>query len=173
VAIAISLVPPLVVVGVTLEAGAGDEATGALLLFLTNVAAILLSGLVVMALYRVRRTARGADEDGKVGNRASALVVVAFVALLALPLAETSRRLTGDALEEGRVADVARSWAKPHAWRIEAVDRVPGAIVVRAAGPLPAPAVGVLREALVAHDLGDVDVRLITTPEATVELGGG
>src|SRR5919112_2822800 len=51
VAIAISLVPPLGVVGFTLEAGKPDQALGAFLLFLTNVAAILGSGTLVMALY--------------------------------------------------------------------------------------------------------------------------
>ena len=68
VAIAISLVPPLAVVGLTLEAGAGSESAGALLLFLTNVGAILLSGLIVMALYRVSAAravrARGGSATG-------------------------------------------------------------------------------------------------------------
>jgi len=41
VAIAISLVPPLAVVGISLEAGAPSDAAGALLLFGTNVLAIL------------------------------------------------------------------------------------------------------------------------------------
>ena len=44
VAIAISLVPPLAVVGLTLESGAPKQALGALLLFLTNFGAILLTG---------------------------------------------------------------------------------------------------------------------------------
>ena len=57
VAIAISLVPPLAVVGLTLESGAPEQALGALLLFLTNFGAILLTGLIVMAIYRVRATA--------------------------------------------------------------------------------------------------------------------
>ena len=56
VAIAISLVPPLAVVGLTLESGAPRQAIGSLLLFVTNVVAILASGIVVMGLYRVRRT---------------------------------------------------------------------------------------------------------------------
>src|SRR5215213_3555318 len=51
VALAISLVPPIGVVGFTLEAGKPDQALGAFLLFLTNVAAILGSGTVVMAIY--------------------------------------------------------------------------------------------------------------------------
>jgi uncharacterized hydrophobic protein (TIGR00271 family) len=57
VAIAISLVPPLTVVGLTFEAGARDQSFGALLLFLTNVAAILASGTVVLAIYEVHRLA--------------------------------------------------------------------------------------------------------------------
>ena len=55
VAIAISLVPPLSVVGLTLESEPTSEAGGALFLFATNVAAILATGIVVMALYRVHR----------------------------------------------------------------------------------------------------------------------
>ncbi len=51
VAIAISLVPPLSVVGLTLESGVYGEARGALLLFLANVSAILATGVLVMALY--------------------------------------------------------------------------------------------------------------------------
>ena len=172
VAIAISLVPPLAVVGVTLEAGAGDEAWGALLLFLTNVAAILLSGLVVMTLYRVRRIARGAEGGHSLSNRASVLVVVAFVLVLIVPLAGSSRRITREASRTTQVADVARSWAAASAWRISAVDPVPGAIVVHAVGPLPAPSVGALRRKLDEAGLEGVDVRLVITPETTVELSG-
>src|SRR5271169_5142424 len=58
VAIAISLVPPLAVVGLTLEAGHPLMAGGALLLFLTNVTAILVTGILVMSLYRVTRFAK-------------------------------------------------------------------------------------------------------------------
>ena len=172
VAIAISLVPPLAVVGVTLEAGAGAEAWGALLLFLTNVAAILLSGLVVMTLYRVRRIARGAEGGHSRSNRASVLVVVVFVLVLVVPLAGSSRRITREASRTTEVADVARSWAAPRAWRIAAVDPVPGAIVVYAVGPLPSPRPGALRRKLDEAGLEGVDVRLVITPETTVELSG-
>src|SRR4051795_11257851 len=61
VAIAISLVPPLCVVGLTLESGAPHQSIGALLLFVTNVAAILASGIVVLTLYRVTRLASVTD----------------------------------------------------------------------------------------------------------------
>ena len=55
VAIAISLVPPLAVAGLTLQSGEPGQCLGALLLIATNVVAILASGIVVMALYRAGR----------------------------------------------------------------------------------------------------------------------
>ncbi len=48
VAIAISLVPPLAVAGLTLQSGSPGQCLGALLLLATNVVAILASGIVVM-----------------------------------------------------------------------------------------------------------------------------
>ena len=48
VAIAVALVPPLATVGITLQIGAAEEAQGAMLLYLTNLVAIVLSAIVVM-----------------------------------------------------------------------------------------------------------------------------
>ncbi len=59
VAIAISLVPPLTVVGLTLESGALGEAAGAMLLFVTNVVAIIATGIVVMSIYGVNKLSTG------------------------------------------------------------------------------------------------------------------
>jgi|tagenome__1003787_1003787.scaffolds.fasta_scaffold20968041_4 uncharacterized membrane protein len=59
VAIAISLVPPLAVVGITLESGAPHQSLGALMLFGTNVAAIIATGTGVLQLFRIREVARG------------------------------------------------------------------------------------------------------------------
>ncbi len=50
VAIAISLVPPLAVVGLCLGQGAGLLAVGALLLFLSNLLALVLAGTFVFAV---------------------------------------------------------------------------------------------------------------------------
>ena len=64
VAIAVALVPPLATVGVTLRLGATDLALGALLLYTTNLIAIVLSASVVMLMSgfvpdQVRQLARG------------------------------------------------------------------------------------------------------------------
>lgn len=48
VAIAVALVPPLATVGITLQIGAGSSAVGALLLYTTNMVAIILSAMIVM-----------------------------------------------------------------------------------------------------------------------------
>jgi uncharacterized hydrophobic protein (TIGR00271 family) len=172
VAIAISLVPPLAVVGITLEAGAEGEAAGALLLFLTNVAAILLSGIVVMALYRVRSAAGRADSRS-MRDTASVVLVVAFVLVIAVPLAATSGRIAQVTLTAGSVSQVAEAWAQPHGWRIDRVDLHLSEMIVRAAGPLPAPDPERLRRDLDAAGLEGVDVRLVLRPEETVELTAG
>lgn len=45
-------------------------------------------------------------------------------------------------------------------------------MLVRAAGALPSPPVGVLREQLDAAGLSRVDVRLVLTPEERTDLKG-
>lgn len=47
VAVAVALVPPLAAIGITMEAGDSDRALGALLLYTTNLAAIIMVSIVV------------------------------------------------------------------------------------------------------------------------------
>ena len=68
-AIAISLVPVLAVVGITLGGGRADLALGAFILFLTNAAAILVAGAVVFTAAGYKREAR--DRDARAGRRAT------------------------------------------------------------------------------------------------------
>jgi uncharacterized membrane protein len=167
VAIAISLVPPLTVVGLVLEAGRGDQAAGAMLLFVTNVAAILATGIAVMAIYGVHRMAAG--ERGL--NRTHAVLVVAvLLVVVVLPLAGTSISIVNDTLREASVSSAGRSWAEDNGWELVAVDTSEGRVIARFEGPLPIPEVDALRDALVDEgvDPGEVDVKL--EPITTVEL---
>jgi uncharacterized membrane protein len=170
VAIAISLVPPLAVVGLTLEAGAGDEAVGALLLFLTNVSAILVTGVLVMALYRVRTTALVSAVQSPLGRRAAVTVIVAFVVVIAVPLAGSTARIVDERLTTASVNDVATAWAGGAGWEIVRVATRPEGVVVRAYGPLPAPDPDDLRARLDAEGLSHVGVRLQLVPEDHIEL---
>lgn len=170
VAIAISLVPPLAVAGLTLEAGQGDEAVGALLLFLTNVSAILVTGVIVMGLYRVRAAALAPAEPSALRRRTAIGVIVAFVVVIAVPLAGSTARIVDERLTTASVTDVATAWADRAGWEIVTVATQPDGVVVRALGPLPAPAPSELRAQLDAAGLAGVRVQLQLIPEERVEL---
>jgi uncharacterized hydrophobic protein (TIGR00271 family) len=169
VAIAISLVPPLAVVGLTLEAEAGSQALGALLLFLTNVVAILLSGLAVMAFYRVRGIALGAARSRPRRRAAVAVVVVATV-MLAVPLGISGSRITSDALDQSAVADVAGRWAASGGWELIAVEPTNAGVEVQASGAQPAPSPSTLRRQLDEAGRSDVDVVLVLVPSERITL---
>ncbi len=173
VAIAISLVPPLAVVGLTLESGATGQATGAALLFLTNVAAILFTGLIVMALYHVRSAAVVVDEVGDAGRNRALLLVIAALVVIAIPLTASSARIAAETLGQRAVEDVAGQWAEPAGWRLASVETDRVGIRVRAYGPLPAPDPQELRTALDAAGHDDVDVVVELVPQQRVELPAG
>ena len=170
VAIAISLVPPLCVVGLTLESGADGQATGALILFLTNVGAIMLSGLVVMALYHVFEVS--ASEQPKVHRRLATTIVAVFVVLLMVPLSISSARITRDTLDRENVAPVAEKWARESDWTIASVTSSETGVDVRASGGFPEPSPGKLRKDLNAAGLSSVHVVLELVPSERVDLPG-
>lgn len=86
VAIAVALVPPLATVGITLELGDADAARGALLLFTTNLVAILLSAITMM------RWAGFAPPDvSKRATQVGIVVTLALLAAIAVPLTVHTR----------------------------------------------------------------------------------
>ena len=163
VAIAISLVPPLAVVGLTLESGATHQALGALLLFVTNVAAILASGIVVMALYRVHRLS-----DRLLGRafrrRGAVVVVAAFLCVVIVPLQINSERIDRTSVRQADVQAVADRWAATAGWSVVGVTAQGDRVLVDATGPNPAPDLSLLRKGLVAAGLSGVDVEVSLVP---------
>ncbi len=169
VAIAISLVPPLAVVGLTLESGRPHEAAGAALLFLTNVAAILLSGLIVMALYRVGRMVR---PRSSLGSRVVTVAVVLGVVVLAGPLAAESQRIATQELSRSNVGKAADEWAAAHHWQVVSIKATGGPVQVQAVGPLPIPDPKSFRAALDRHGLQSTSVQLELSPVVKADLPG-
>ncbi|WP_304452154.1 DUF389 domain-containing protein [Nocardiopsis sp. YSL2] len=88
VAIAISLVPPLVVVGVCLGHGAFWFALGALVLFLSNLLALVFAGMVVFAASGYSTPQSG--DTGHSSRRAYASLGLLFAAVLLLLVANTT-----------------------------------------------------------------------------------
>ncbi|HSO64924.1 MAG TPA: DUF389 domain-containing protein, partial [Ornithinibacter sp.] len=85
VAIAISLVPPLAVVGVCLGEGAVGPALGALLLFVSNLVALVLAGTTLFAALGYAQEADAAAR--RVGaRRRSSLTLVALLVAVLIPL---------------------------------------------------------------------------------------
>ena len=158
VAIAISLVPPLAVAGLTLQSKAPGECLGALLLFATNVAAILASGIVVMALYRVGRVSGPATNSAFQRPVAVAIIVVLLGALL-VPLWINSERIDKTAVRQSDVQAVAEHWASDAGWSV-VVTATGDRVLVDATGPPPAPDLAVLRQDLDAAGLAGLDIRV-------------
>jgi uncharacterized hydrophobic protein (TIGR00271 family) len=172
VAIAISLVPPLAVVGLTLESGAPDEAAGALLLFATNVCAILATGLLVMSIYGVHRLHRSdaAATHTALNRRRSVIAIVVGLGVIAVPLALTSARIASTTSDESALDDVTTKWADDAGWELVSVATRPDGELVRVTGPEPAPDTDVLDRALKDAGLGHLAVHVDLIPSTSVDL---
>lgn len=172
VAIAISLVPPLVVSGLTLESGAYAQSLGALLLFVTNVAAILATGVVAMAFYKIHRAPVVVTEPGgvTVNERKAVVVIVAMLALVAIPLTVSSIDTGVERLHESTVRSVVGQWADDSGWDLMTIHTHLGQMTVRVTGPLPIPdtdeLAGLIAESGVEPSL--IEVELV--PANTVKL---
>ena len=166
VAIAISLVPPLAVVGLSLESGAPEQAVGALLLFGTNVGAIIAMGTLVFLAHGVRAAARASGADvGRLSPGVLVSVAVA-VALVAVPLAVGSSVVVQQEVVLTRASPVATAWADAQGWQVSEISVRQGVLRIVALGPPPTIQESGLRDALDRAGLADVDARV------TLVLGG-
>lgn len=172
VAIAISLVPPLSVVGLTLESGVPDQARGALLLFLANVSAILATGVVVMALYGLL-AAVPVGATARRWSRPGVLVVAALLVVIAAPLAVSSVRIARTTSEQSAVSRVVTQWATGSGWSLASLTQGADDYTARVLGPEPEPSTDHLQADLTAAGLGDVVVNVEMVPEKQVVLGPG
>jgi uncharacterized hydrophobic protein (TIGR00271 family) len=173
VAIAISLVPPLAVVGLTLEAGEYRQSAGALLLFVTNVSAILATGLIVMAFYGVGRAARTeAPATGRRMRRRRAQAVIATsLVVVAVPLTVSSRTIARANSTRSTIEDVAEGWGATERWLVDVRQRG-GEWVVIATGEDPEPDAALLRSGLDDAGLEEVEVIVEYVPSHRVRLPG-
>jgi uncharacterized membrane protein len=109
VAIAISLVPPLGVVGVCAGQGLWGDALGAFVLFLSNVVALVIAGSIVFTMAGYARD----PASSQVANRRRAYIVVTVLALIiALPLAGNSFLSIALARWGVTIQNVATDWLK-------------------------------------------------------------
>ncbi|MGH1505456.1 MAG: DUF389 domain-containing protein [Acidimicrobiales bacterium] len=108
VAVAVALVPPLGTVGITLEAGNMTFARGALLLYITNLAAIILAGVVVFVVTGFVPPRRLANTSGRLV--AAAVLTAAVVVAIAIPLYRASRNAVAASDDQIAASDIVESW---------------------------------------------------------------
>jgi len=116
VAIAISLVPPLCVVGISINQGRWDAAGGAFTLFLTNFLAILLAGGITFMLGGLGRLATTANH-ARMRRNAFVLIVVATL-LVAVPLTITSYQSIMGSLESRTAAGDVNQWLEGTSYQV-------------------------------------------------------
>jgi uncharacterized hydrophobic protein (TIGR00271 family) len=132
VAIAISLVPPLCVVGISLREGQAAAAGGALLLFLTNLLAILLAGGLVLLALGLGRFQAG--ERHKRIRRRGFTIFALGILLISLPLAYTTYRAVVDAIETSSANTALESWLSGTSYSIVSVQVADQAVVANLQG---------------------------------------
>ena len=170
VAIAVALVPPLAVVGISLESQRIDAALGAFLLFSTNFVAIVLSASVVFVL-------GGFAEPEAIRRRPSSLVstlapFVALAGVILVPLVFTSEGLLATATQQRQAQIVVSDWlGEDSALRLDRVTVDGDQVEVELTGPEEVPALAPLRASLTEEFGFPVGVVVTLTPVTTAELG--
>ena len=161
VAIAVALVPPLSVVGITLSAGRTDDAFGALLLFLTNFVSIVLSAALVFVL--------GGFADPRVLRMRSRTVLVTmapFVAValvILVPLVYTGSGIVSQANQENDARHEVDAWLGPATGiTVVRIDVTDEGVDVNLTGTPPLPPVEPLQE--------DISAAFGSPTQVTVEF---
>ncbi len=167
VAIAISLVPVLAVVGITLGSGSLDLAWGAFVLFLVNAAAIIVAGVVVFTAAGYERLAR---ERGRVPGRRAKVLIAVFVIALVIPLTLASVRTLRYEQWIGATETAAEQWVKGTGWEVDSVTQAGGDILITTMGPGTPPPVESLRRAVRAQVPRRISVKVFEGSGQTIPL---
>jgi uncharacterized hydrophobic protein (TIGR00271 family) len=172
VAISISLVPPLCVVGLALADGQYDAASGAMLLFTTNFLAILLAGGGLLAVLGLNQAAT--VHVGGTARRNAYIAIAAATILIAIPLSFTGRRISWQQGAEMSSRAAATAWLEGSGYEVRLVEArnkvISVAIIGEGEVPPFASLVGAIR-ARVGRDV-NVELEVIESKEMTTLSDG-
>lgn len=147
VAIAVALVPPLGVVGVTMTAGLWGDAFGAFLLFSTNFVSIILASVVVFIATGFSPVRKFIDSRQQTVNVLGTLIVGAL--LIMIPLGLTGSAILNSAQGQNRAHDAAVEWLEDFPNLDLGPIEVDGVSVqINISGPDPIPAIDDLEDLL-------------------------
>ncbi len=169
VAIAISLVPPLAVVGICLSQGGWDQAWGAFLLFAANAVAMIICAIAVFSIAGYGAAAR---HDRSTVKRPFAVVTAALGMLIVL-LSLASIQSIVQIIETTRATLAARAWVEGSDYTVLDVTSKNGVITINILGSGPVPPVADFDRdgTRVLWSEPTVRVRIVTGSEQTVTSG--
>jgi uncharacterized hydrophobic protein (TIGR00271 family) len=174
VAIAVALVPPLATVGITYQLGATEEAAGALLLYATNLFAIIVSAITVMLVSGYRPI--DISIKGLRSARIGLVVSLAALIVVAVPLTLHTLDVVEDQQFGRTVANAVETW-DPNAQIVSLeADRVSGTnatvdlVIATTSDPPPA---WQLAEVLAIETGLTVDVSVRFRPEEQDDATAG
>lgn len=126
-----------------------------------------------MAIYRVAGHAEVSGPRDRRRRREAIALVALATALIAVPLAVSSRSLTQRALAERSLGHVAGDWADDAGWRVVEIAAETDGYRIQVHGVLPVPDTDVLDDRLDDAGLGDQRIRVELVPEQQVVLEPG
>ncbi len=108
VAIAVALVPPLAVVGLTLQSGLYSQSTGAFLLFLTNFVSIVLVSSLVFVLTGFAAAPPSEEQRSRLGRILGTFLALAL--LITVPLSITTQDIWSESSRQALVEEEVTDW---------------------------------------------------------------
>jgi uncharacterized hydrophobic protein (TIGR00271 family) len=176
VAIAISLVPPLCAAGLALESGEPGQALGAVLLFVTNVAAILATGAIVMSIYGYSKLRLLEVEDLEAERRRRVkayMTTAALVLLVSGPLAYSTANAIEDRSRISAVTEYVEQITAETRWTIVSITpREAGQIHVIVKGTPPLPDMAAAYADMEAFGIDPDNVIVEFVPSYTFDVDG-
>lgn len=169
VAIAVALVPPLGVVGVSLEQQRWDDAFGSLLLFATNFVSIVLAAAAVFVLAGFAEATRLRSQRRQVAATLAPFVSLALVILV--PLVFTAEGILATATQQRIAQQVVRDWLSDDSdLRVGQVTVADDVVEVEIAGTEAIPAPRSLQQDLSDALGAPVELVIDYTPTAQVTV---
>lgn len=166
VAIAVSLMPPLSVVGVALYACDWEGALGAFLLFMTNYFAIQIACLIIFLALGVATKERTQHEKkSRVAWYAS--VAIGLV-IISIPLALTSADIAKENEDQRKVHDIAHEWLAGSTYELDDIKIENDDLTVTIAGTGEEPSLEALKDSLTDHGVSMDQLGVIILEEKKI-----
>lgn len=171
VAIAISLEPPLCVVGITLVGGSVVDAIGSFLLFFTNFVAILVAGVIVFGLMGLPRAVR-MEMTADARKRAFQVITVVTLILIAT-LGATSYQVYRVATTEIETTSMVTEWLGTTDYHIYSVTVQDPKIDIGLIGDGTLPPVDTLAKEIEQKFHHSISITIHTIPQKSIQYPSG